>query len=278
MNMMKTVFLMVLMTLLLVVIGKLIGGTGGMIIALVFAFVLNFFSYWFSDKIVLAMYRAKPVSEAEAPRLHRIVERLADRAGLPKPKVCIIPSESPNAFATGRSPRHAVVAITEGALRMLSDEEVEGVLAHELAHVAGRDMLIGTIAAVMAGAIMLLVHIAPFFGGMGGRDDNRGQNIVVLLVLLIFAPIAAMLIQLAVSRSREYHADALGAKFAGNADGLASALLRLQSASQRVPMNAGPATAHLFIVSPLSGKNVSGLFRTHPPIEERVRRLREMVV
>ena len=285
MNAVKTAFLMALMTVLLIVVGRLIGGMTGLIIAGAFALVMNVFAYWFSDKVVLAMYRAREVSEEEAPRLHKIVERLATQAGLPKPKVCIVPSESPNAFATGRNPRHAVVAVTEGCMRLLNEKELEGVLAHELAHVADRDMLIGTIAAVMAGAIMMLASMAQWAALMGGMGGGRGGNrqgsgaagLIALLAVAILAPIAAMLIQMAISRSREYQADAQGARFAGTPNGLADALARLQSASERKPMAAaGPATAHLFIVNPLRGKNISSLFSTHPPTDERIRRLHEM--
>jgi len=279
MNMMKTAFLMTLMVVLLGAIGYALGGQQVMVIAVAFACVGNLFSYWFSDKIVLAMYRAQEVSESQAPRLHRIVERLAQRAGIPKPKVCVVPSQSPNAFATGRNPRHAVVAVTEGAMRLLNEEELEGVLGHELAHVQGRDILIGTIAAVMAGAIMVMASIARFgmlLGGFGGRGNRRGGNPLAMLAVMIFAPIAAMLIQMAISRSREYRADAKGARFSGNPEGLASALERLQSASRRVPLDAGAASAHLFIVNPLSGRDLMSLFSTHPPIEERIRRLRAM--
>jgi len=284
-NAVKTAFLMALMTVLLIVVGRLIGGMTGLIIAGAFALVMNVFAYWFSDKVVLAMYRAREVSEEEAPLLHKIVERLATQAGLPKPKVCIVPSESPNAFATGRNPRHAVVAVTEGCMRLLNEKELEGVLAHELAHVADRDMLIGTIAAVMAGAIMMLASMAQWAALMGGMGGGRGGNrqgsgaagLIALLAVAILAPIAAMLIQMAISRSREYQADAQGARFAGTPNGLADALARLQSASERKPMAAaGPATAHLFIVNPLRGKNISSLFSTHPPTDERIRRLHEM--
>ena len=281
MNMLKTAFLMTLMVVLLGAIGYALGGQQIMIIAIVFACVGNVFSYWFSDKIVLALYRAQEVSEDEAPRLHRIVERLAQRAGIPKPKVYMVPSQSPNAFATGRNPNHAVVAVTEGCVRLLNEEELEGVIGHELAHVQGRDILIGTIAAVIAGAIMIMASIARwsmFLGGFGGRGGRRGGNPLAMLAVMIFAPIAAMLIQMAISRSREYRADAKGARFTGNPDGLASALERLQTSARRVPLDAGPATAHMFIVNPLSGRNLMSLFSTHPPTEERIRRLRSMSI
>ena len=268
---------MVMMTALLLFVGSRFG-PHGLIIAGAFALIGNLGSYWFSDKIVLRIYHAREVSESEAPDLHATVERLAHAAGLPKPKVCIVPSQSPNAFATGRNPSHAVVAVTEGSLRLLSPEELEGVLAHEMAHVANRDMLISTIVAVMAGTIMMIAMIIRWgmlFGGMGGRG-NRNGNPLVFLAIAILAPIAAVLIQLAVSRSREYEADAQGAKLAGSPRGLAGALEKLQMASRRVPLDSGPATAHLFIVNPRSGKGLAGLFSSHPPTEERVRRLRSM--
>lgn len=279
MNFAKTAFLMLALTLLLMLIGYVISGINGMTIALIFAGVMNFFSYWFSDKIVLAMYRAQKVSESS--RLYRIVKILTQRAGLPMPKVYIIPTEAPNAFATGRSPRHAAVAATEGALRILSDEELSGVIGHELGHVKHRDILISTIAATMAGAIMWLASMARWaaiFGGVGGGDDDeRGTGILGFLVLAIVAPIAAMLIQLAISRSREYAADKEGAKIAGNPLYLANALERLHSGVQRAPMiNANAATSHLFIVNPLKGGGIAKLFSTHPPVEERIRRLRQM--
>jgi len=280
MNTMKTGLLMALMTVLVIAIGSAFG-RGGMFIAGAFALVGNVFSYWFSDKIVLTIYRAREVSPEEAPGLHSIVERLAANAGLPKPKVCIMPSESPNAFATGRNPRHAVVAVTEGAMRLLSPDELEGVLAHELGHVQNRDMLISTIVAVMAGAVMMMATMLRWgliFGGFGGRNSRDG-NPLALLAMALLAPIAAVLIQMAVSRSREYEADAQGARIAGSPEGLANALEKLQYASKRVPMaSAGPATAHLFIVNPLSGKGLAGLFSSHPPTEERIRRLRSMQI
>jgi len=281
-NAMKTAFLLALLTGLVLLIGSF-WGYHGLIIAGVFALVMNVFSYWFSDKVVLAMYGAKEVSRQQAPRLHAIVENLVARSGLPMPKVCIVPSQAPNAFATGRNPRHAVVAVTEGCLRLLNERELEGVLAHELAHVGNRDMLIGTVAAVMAGTIMFIATMARWgamFGGFGGggrgNDRGGGGNLIALLAIAIFAPLAAMLIRLAISRSREYQADVRGARFAGSPDGLADALERLQSASQRVTIDAGPATAHMFIVNPLKGKDLMALFSTHPPIDERVRRLRRM--
>ncbi len=274
--------LLTALTMLIVFLGKLLGGSQGMLIALVLALVMNFGSYWFSDKIVLAMYRAQTVTEQEAPELYRMVRQLAMSAGLPMPKVAIIPSETPNAFATGRNPEKAVVAVTEGILRLLSADELRGVLAHELAHVKNRDILVGTIAAALAGAIMFIadmVRWSALFGGFRGSDEEEGGGlgIVGAMVLSIMAPIAAMLIQMAISRSREYLADETGAMIAQNPLGLAKALEKLAIASQRIPMvEAKPATAHLFIVNPLSGGALLNLFSTHPPIEERIRRLRAM--
>ena len=279
MNSFKTFALMVGLTLLLVWIGDLIGNRTGMYIAFIFAMGMNLVTYWFSDKIVLAMYRAQRVTEAEAPQLFGIVERLTQRAGLPMPKVYIIPQESPNAFATGRDPQHAAVAVTDGLMRLLSPDEVEGVLAHELGHVGNRDILISTIAAGLAGAVMMISRMAGWammFGGYGRSDDREGGgNPLALLVAIVVAPIAAILIQLAISRSREYKADETGAQLAGNPLKLAHALGRLQTASQRIPMQADEATAHMFIVNPLRG-GLAGLFSTHPPIEERIARLEEM--
>ncbi|RLB94193.1 MAG: zinc metalloprotease HtpX [Deltaproteobacteria bacterium] len=275
-NSIKTACLLGALTGLLIIMGRLLGGHQGMIVAFFLAMVMNFGSYWFSDKIVLAMYRARPVSEAEAPDLYRIVRGLTMKAGLPMPKICIIPSESPNAFATGRNPQHAVVAVTQGILRLLDENELKGVLGHELAHVKHRDILIGSIAATIAGAIMIIASMARWaalFGGFGGRDDDDGGGIVGLLAMSIVAPVAAMLIQMAISRSREYSADAAGASFAGSPYGLASALQKISSASRRIPMRANPATAHMFITNPLSGKSMMNLFSTHPPVEERIRRL-----
>ncbi|MBZ4660111.1 MAG: htpX [Desulfacinum sp.] len=279
-NRFRTTLLLAALTVLIVWIGRLLGGPQGMAIALVFAVVMNFGSYWFSDKIVLAMYRAQPVDEREAPELYNMVRELAASAGLPMPKVYIIPSETPNAFATGRNPEHAVVAVTEGLLRLLSAHEVRGVLAHELAHIKNRDILIGTIAASLAGAIMFLADMARWaaiFGGFRGNDEEGegAGGLIGTLILAIVAPIAAMLIQMAISRSREYLADETGARIAGSPEGLAGALEKLAVASQRIPMvEAKPATAHMFIVNPLSGKSLVNLFSTHPPIEERIRRLR----
>ena len=275
-NSIKTALLLGALTGLIMVIGRLLGGQQGMVIAFFFAIIMNLGSYWFSDKIVLRIYRASPVSEAEAPELHRMVRQLSQQAGLPMPKVCIIPSESPNAFATGRNPQHAVVAVTEGLLRLLNENELRGVLGHELAHVKHRDILIGSVAATLAGAIMMVAHMAQWtalFGGFGGRDDEDGGGIIGVIAVAILAPIAATLIQMAISRSREYAADAGGASYAGTPYGLASALQKIASASRQIPMKAEPATAHMFIMNPLSGKSMMNLFSTHPPVEERIRRL-----
>jgi heat shock protein HtpX len=274
-NHVKTVLLLGLLTGLILVCGQWLGGSTGMVIALGLAAAMNFGSYWFSDRIVLAMYRAQPVSEQEAPRLHALVDRLVARAGLPKPKLYVLPQRAPNAFATGRNPRHAAVAVTAGLLEMLNEEEIEGVVAHELAHVKNRDILIGSIAATIAGAIAVMASLARWgaiFGGFGGRDDRDG-GIFGLLAMAIVAPMAALVIQMAVSRSREYAADATGAEIAGNPYGLARALEKLGQASRRVPLPASPATSHMFIVMPFSGRAMMKLFSTHPPVEERVRRL-----
>jgi heat shock protein HtpX len=252
-----------------------------MLIAFVLAVAMNFFSYWFSDKIVLAAYSAQPIEEAQAPRLYAIVRRLASRAGIPMPRVYLIPNDTPNAFATGRNPQHAAVAVTEGIMRILDEDELEGVLAHELAHVANRDILISTVAATLAGAITYLAHMAQWgamFGGRRGDDEEGGTNPLAALALAILAPFAAMLIQFAVSRAREYQADASGAGFAGHTRGLMSALRKLQTANEAAPMHASPATAHLFIVNPLSARTLMKLFSTHPPLEERIARLQAMRV
>ena len=277
-NRIKTVLLLAGMTVFLILMGKLIGGRSGMYLAFLLALGMNFFSYWFSDKIVLKMYGAQEVSPVEAPQLHQIVAELAQEAGVPKPRVYIIPDESPNAFATGRNPEHAAVAATEGILRLLTPAELKGVLAHEMGHVRNRDILISTIAATMAGAIMILADMARFGAifGMGSRDDNEGPGILGIIVMSIIAPIAALLVQMAISRSREYLADETGAHLAHNPESLARALEKLSMGTQRVPMNASPATAHMFIVNPLTGSSLMNLFSTHPPIEERVARLRAM--
>jgi heat shock protein HtpX len=270
-NTFKTAFLLTLLTLLLLFIGQMLGGQNGMLLALVVAAVLNFGSYFFSDKLALAMYHAQPVTREELPRAYQIVERLTQKIGIPMPKIYVIPTESPNAFATGRNPNHASVAVTHGILGLLNDEELEGVLAHELGHVRNRDILISSVAATLAGAITWLRYGA-MFGGMGDRDNRRDGGLSAL-ILVIVAPIAAALIQLAVSRSREYQADETGAHFTGNPYALASALAKLDAYSKRVPMVATPSTAHLFIIQPLLGVNFGNLFSTHPPIAKRIERL-----
>lgn len=278
-NTLKTVFLMTLMTVLLLVVGSVIGGKSGVMIAFVFSLLMNFFSYWFSDKIVLAMYGAREVSEAEAPKLYSMVRRLTTKAGLPMPKVYIIPSLTPNAFATGRNPQNAAVAVTEGILRLLDEDELEGVLGHELAHIKHRDILTATIVATMVGAIVFLARMAQwslfFFGGSRDRENN--MNWIAELVLIIVAPIAAVLIQLAISRAREFAADEGGAKISGKPLALASALKKLARGVESIPMgNAKPETAHMFIVNPLRGEGILKLFSTHPPITERVKRLEKI--
>jgi heat shock protein HtpX len=280
-NVLKTGVLLAGLTILLVLVGGAVGGQHGMLLAFIMALVMNVASYWFSDKIVLSMYRAQPVTEASAPDLYRIVRTLATRAGLPMPRVYIIPTDTPNAFATGRDPQHAAVAVTEGIMRMLDDEELEGVLAHELGHVKNRDTLIMTVAATLAGAITYLAHMAQWaaiFGG--GRRDDEGSHGGMLggILMAILAPIAAMLVQMAISRTREYQADTTGARIAGNPRGLARALEKMDRAAKALPMDASPATAHLFIVNPLSGGALLSLFSTHPPIQERIARLRAMAV
>jgi len=277
-NIFKTGLLLAVLTAMLVVIGGAIGGQQGMVIAFFVALAMNFFSYWFSDKMVLAMYGARPVDESQAPALYAIVRRLATRAQIPMPRVYLIPSDTPNAFATGRNPEHAAIAVTEGITRILDQDELEGVLAHELSHVKNRDVLISTIAATLAGAITYLAHMAQWAAMFGGRrdDDEGGSNPIAMIAMAILAPIAAMLVQLAVSRAREYQADATGARLAGRTYGLAKALEKLQMAQQVAPMNANPSTAHLFIVNPLSGQALMSLFSTHPPLEQRIARLRAM--
>jgi len=271
-NTFKTALLLTAMTLLLLVLGQAFGGQLGMFTALIFAGIMNFVSYFYSDKIALAMYRAQPVTREQLPRVYDVIERLTQKVGLPMPKIYVIPTDSPNAFATGRNPSHASVAVTQGILNLLNDEELEGVLAHELGHVRNRDILISSIAATIAGAITYIARFGFFFGGMGDRDERRGGGMTGLLMLIV-APIAAMLIQMAVSRSREYEADHTGAGFTGNPYALASALSKLDAYSKRVPMVATPSTAHLFIVQPLLGINFGNLFSTHPPIAARIERL-----
>ncbi len=280
MNTLRTMVLMVGLTLILIWAGGALGGRSGMTMALMFALMMNLFAYWFSDKIVLKMYGAREVSEHEAPELYSSVRRLAQKAEIPMPKVYMINADQPNAFATGRNPEHAAVAVTTGIMRILSREELEGVIGHELAHVKHRDILISTIAATIAGAISYLAQMAQWamiFGG-GRRDDEGDSNPIAALVMMIVGPIAAMLIQMAISRSREYSADVGGARIAGNPRYLAGALKKLHMASQRIPLNAQPATAHMFIVNPLSGGGLLKLFSTHPPIEERIARLEAMTL
>jgi heat shock protein HtpX len=280
MNTIKIGLLLGALTGLLMLIGGLFGGQQGVVIAFIFAMVMNFGSYWFSDKIVLRMYNAQAVSEHEAPELYATVKNLALKASMPMPRVYIIPGDTPNAFATGRNEQHAVVAVTEGILRILGKDELEGVIAHELTHIRNRDILIGSIAATLAGAIVMLAHMAQWaamFGGAGRDDDEGGgSNIVGLILMAVLAPIAATLIQMAISRSREYLADAGGAKISGKPYSLAGALEKLSRASQTMPMEANPSTAHMFIVNPLTGRSLMNLFSTHPPIEERIARLRSM--
>jgi heat shock protein HtpX len=270
-NTFKTAFLLVAMTLLLMFIGGYFGGQRGMLTALIIAGMMNFGAYFFSDKIALASYSAQPVTREQLPRIYQVVERLTQKAGLPMPKIYVIPTDSPNAFATGRNPQHASVAVTQGILNLLNDEELEGVLAHELGHVSNRDILISSIAATLAGAITYLSRFAMFFGG-GDREERRGGGLEAL-AMMILGPLAALLIQMAVSRSREYQADASGAHLTGNPYALASALAKLDAYSKRLPMAASPSTAHLFIVQPLLGFNVGNLFSTHPPIAKRIERL-----
>lgn len=273
MNTLKTALLMTALTAGLVLLGSWFGGQGGAVVALVFAGIMNLGSWFFSDRIVLKMYRAREVSREEAPRLYGVVERLARKTGLPMPRVAIIPSAQPNAFATGRGPDHAVVAATEGILSILDDDELEGVMAHELAHVRHRDILISSVAATLAGAIMVVARFGLFFGG-GGRDRGPGGLLAILVVIL--APIAAMIVQAAISRSREFAADEGGAEISAKPRALASALRKLEAAAERVPMGGNPATAHMFIVHPFRGGGLTGLFRSHPPTEERVERLMAM--
>ncbi len=276
MNQIKTVMLMAALAALLVVIGGFIGGKNGATIALLIALAMNFVSYWFSDKIVLRMYRAQPVTASEAPDLYNLVGQLADRAGLPMPKVYIIPDESPNAFATGRNPSHAAVAVTEGILRLLSWEELAGVLGHELGHVKNRDILIQSMAATIGTAITYLAQFGFFFGGRSDDEEGGSGSFVGMLLMMILGPIAATFIQMAISRSREYMADKAGAEICDHPLWLAGALDKLQKGSEAIPMHADQATAHMFIVSPFFGGGMSNLFSTHPPIEERISRLRKM--
>jgi heat shock protein HtpX len=279
MNQFKTFFLMLILTVLLVLVGSVIGGRNGAIYFFIFAALINFVTYWFSDKIVLRMYGAKEVSQSEAPELYQVIGELTNKASLPMPKVYIMDNDTPNAFATGRNPEHAAVAVTRGILRILSKDELMGVIGHELSHIKHRDILISTIAATIAGAITMLARVAQWgaiFGGVGSNDDEgRGGNVLFVLLFSIVAAFAAMLIQMAISRSREYLADEGGAHLSHPLS-LARALGKLEIAAQRIPMEANPSTAHMFIVNPLRGGGVLSLFSTHPPIEERITRLEEM--
>lgn len=282
MNYLKTAVLLAVLTAIFIFLGDLLGGRQGVVVALVFAGLMNFVSYWYSDKIILKMYGARAVDEANAPVLHNAVRELAMKAGLPMPKVYIMDSDTPNAFATGRNPDHSAVAVTTGIMKLLNEEELKGVLAHELAHISNRDILISTIAATIAGAISYLAHMAYFASLFGGRDDNRGGNPFVLIVMMIVAPMAAMIIQMAISRSREYGADNRGAMIAGNPLYLAEALRKLEYYNKKIPMQVvraetAQATAHMFIVNPLSGRSMLKLFSTHPPLDERIKRLEAMV-
>jgi len=278
MNTLKTTALLAFLTAILILAGQAFGGRQGMQLALLMAAGMNFFSYWFSDKIVLAMHHAKPVSQNEAPELHAIVQGLCARSGLPMPKLYVLPAEAPNAFATGRNPSHAAVAVTQGLLRLMDREEVEGVVAHELAHIRNRDILISSIAATLAGALMMLARMGQFamiFGGHGGSRDERGNGggAIGMLLTIILAPLAAMLIQMAISRSREYQADATAASMVGHPNGLARALEKLGRYSGQIPLQTSPAASHMFIVQPLTGGALLSLFSTHPPVKERIRRL-----
>jgi len=282
-NNMKAFLLMGVLTVLLVLIGNAVGGRSGAMLFFVIALGMNFITYFFSDSIAIKMTRSRPVTENEAPELYAIVRNLSERAGIPMPRIFITPSAQPNAFATGRGPTHAAVAVTEGIMGLLSRTELEGVLAHELGHVKNRDVLIGTIAASLAGAITMIANMLQWgliFGGIGGSDDEGGGilGLAGTLLMIVLAPIAAMLIQMAISRSREFEADADGARIAGSSAGLAGALLKLERGANQIPMQVNPAASHLFIVNPLSGQSMARLFSTHPPIEERVRRLEEMTV
>ena len=276
----RTTFLLAALTVLIVWMGGQFGGSQGMTIAFIFAAVMNLGSYWFSDKIVLSMYHAQPLDESQAPELFRMVRELAMEAQIPMPRIFMIPEDTPNAFATGRNPENAVVAVTEGLWRLLTPDEMKGFLAHELGHVKNRDILVSSIAATLAGVVMFLANMARWgaiFGGLRGSDEDEGGGIIGVLLTAVLAPIAAMLIQMAISRSREYLADETGARLSHSPQSLARALEKLSIASERIPMvDAKPATAHLFIVNPLTGRSLANLFSTHPPIEERIRRLRSM--
>ncbi|MFH1856237.1 MAG: zinc metalloprotease HtpX [Candidatus Omnitrophota bacterium] len=277
MNILKTAVLFTLLTLLLIWVGRVVAGTQGMLVAFCFALILNVVSYWYSDKIVLAMYRAKEIGYSQNPKIFNIVKKLTEQANLPMPKLYVIPAQTPNAFATGRNPHHAAIAVTEGILSLLNEDELEGVLAHELAHVKNRDILISSVVATVAGAIFLLANIARYsaiFGGVGGR--RRDSNVIGLLIVSIVAPISAMLIQLAISRAGEFRADRKGALLSKKPLSLASALEKLHFLSQRKPLSSNPTTAHLFIVNPLSGKGIAALFSTHPSVGTRIEKLKQI--
>jgi heat shock protein HtpX len=278
-NTVKTFILMAALTALFMFAGQALGGQSGMVFALVMALGMNFFAYWYSDKLALTMSRAREVSPGQAPQLHLMIERLARNAGLPKPRVYVMPGQTPNAFATGRNPEHAALAVTEGLLQLLQPDELEGVIGHELGHIKNRDILISSMAAVMAGAISYLATMAQWamiFGGGGGNDDEGRGNLVAMLVMMIVAPLAAVIIQMAISRSREYLADGTGAKICGHPISLANALQRLEEYNRSLPMKVNPATAQMYIVNPLAGGTMASLFSTHPPIQERIKRLRAM--
>ncbi len=277
-NQIKTGLLLAVLTALILIFGQALGGSGGLLIAFILAIAMNVGSYWFSDRIVLKMYKAHEASPEQAPRLHQAVEELAQKAGIPKPRVFIIPEQAPNAFATGRNPNHGIVAVTQGILNLISLEELKGVLAHEISHIKNRDILIQTITATLAGVIMFVSSMVRWMAifGMGG-DNEEGGNPIVAIVLAIIAPIAAMLIQMAISRSREYLADQTGAEISGSPRSLAGALEKMEEYSKRTPLKTGnAASAHMFIVNPFSGKNISKLFSTHPPVQDRVKRLYSM--
>lgn len=279
MNRLKTFLLMALLTAIFLLLGGLIAGEEGLILAFILAMATNFFSYWFSDRMAISMTRSQPLSETDAPEVYRAMRELTHNAGMPMPRLYLMPTEQPNAFATGRNPQHAVVAVTTGLLRMLDYEELKGVLAHELAHIRNRDILIGTIAAALAGALMFVARIGMWSGAFGGgnRRSGGGAALLIRLIALILAPLAALLIQMSISRTREYGADAAGARFSGNPQGLASALAKMEQYARRRPMQEiNQAAAHMFIVNPFSAKGLTALFSTHPPIEERIARLRRM--
>lgn len=279
MNQLKAFLLLGVLSVLLVWLGKAIGGNTGAMVFLAISLGINLFSYFYSDKMVIKMTGAQPVSQVQAPQLYAMVQGLAQRAGIPAPRLYLMPSPQPNAFATGRNPQHGVVVVTEGLLRVLDQHEVEGVIAHEMAHIKNRDVLVGTVAASIAGAISMIANVIQWgamFGGLGGGDDEDGLGLVGMLVMAIVAPIAALIVQMAISRSREYQADATGASLAGSPSGLSSALLKLEQASQGIPMQVSPAASHLFIVNPLSAQRLASLFSTHPSTADRVERLKAM--